>query len=399
VSLFTPRRQARVSTVDGPLFPGRMPSGAKVSPGSITEDNALRHSAVWACLRLRADLMSTFPLDVYRDHDGRRVEMPKPPVLVDPGGEHWDYIDWMYATQVDLDRVGNALGLITERNALNLPSRIDLVSTRDCGLIWRKGMKEHRWRIDNVEYTPQEVWHERQFPVAGLPIGLSPIAYAAWTLAENMSMQQFAVEWFGAGGVPRTHLRNTQKAFTDDVEPRRIKDRYKAALTTGDVFVTGNDWELDMMQAEAMGMEWLEGRSAGVVDIARYFGAPADLIDAIVKAGGNITYANIAQRNLQFLIMHLGAAVTRREKKFSRRLLPQPRYCKLNTDALLRMDPETRDKTIRERIDARTLAPSEARALYDMPPLTPAQIEEFTTLFGPPGKAAKTPAKTGPKGE
>ena len=48
-------RKERVSTIDGPIIPSR--AGA---PGSgavgVNEETAMRHSAVWACLRLRADL-------------------------------------------------------------------------------------------------------------------------------------------------------------------------------------------------------------------------------------------------------------------------------------------------------------------------------------------------------
>jgi hypothetical protein len=52
----------------------------------VTNDTALRNAAVWACLRLRADLVSSFPIDVYRYVNGIQVEVPKPPVLVTPGG-------------------------------------------------------------------------------------------------------------------------------------------------------------------------------------------------------------------------------------------------------------------------------------------------------------------------
>jgi phage portal protein BeeE len=60
-------------------------------------------------------------------------------------------------------------------------------------------------------------------------------------------------------------------------------------------------------------MEWIDGKRYGVSDIARFFGCPGDLIDAAVSTG-SITYANMTQRNLQFLIMHLGPAVYRRER-------------------------------------------------------------------------------------
>jgi hypothetical protein len=37
---------------------------------SVTPDKAMCHSAVWARVRLRADLISTLPLDVYRRENG-----------------------------------------------------------------------------------------------------------------------------------------------------------------------------------------------------------------------------------------------------------------------------------------------------------------------------------------
>ena len=91
----------------------------------------------------------------------------------------------------------------------------------------------------------------------------------------------------------------------------------------------------------------------------------------------------MTQRNLQFLIHNLGPTLYRRERRLSR-LLPQPRFVKFNTSALLRMDDETRAQVIAERIQSRTLAPSEARALENLPPLTEAQIAEFDRLFGDP---------------
>ncbi len=39
----------------------------------VSTDTALRTSAVWACLRLRADLISSFPVDVFRTVDGHGV--------------------------------------------------------------------------------------------------------------------------------------------------------------------------------------------------------------------------------------------------------------------------------------------------------------------------------------
>lgn len=387
MSLF-PLPGRRDATVDGPVPPRER--STRTGSALVTNETAMRHSAVWACVRLRADLISTFPLDCFRKFEDLQLQVPKPPVLVEPGGAEWDYVDWMYASQTDMDRAGNTIGLITERNGLGLPSRIELQAISTCSVIQRRGEREARYRIDGKEYTRDQVWHERQYVVPGLPVGLSPIGYAAWSIGEYLSAQQFALDWFGGGGVPKARLRNKEKRVPPK-DAAIIKDRWRASIHDGDLFVHGSDWEYDLLQAEAMGQEWLESRRFGLADIARFLGCPADLIEAAISAPGSVTYASITQRNLQFLIMQLGPAITRREKNLSK-LLPRPRYVKLNTDALLRMDPETRARVMAERIKSRILTVTEARALDNLPPLTEEQEAEFVRLFGPP---KNTPGATG----
>jgi HK97 family phage portal protein len=382
MSLFSKRYYAGESAAEA--IPPRPGSGGR-SASAVTNDTAMRHSAVWACLRLRANLISTMPVDVYRRVGGVQVEVPKPPVLVNPGGERVDMQEWLYSSQVDLDRGGNAFGLITAHDGLGLPARIELVPLADVSVRIKDG--KLTYRIAGVTYQPAEVWHERQYTISGLPVGLSPVAYAAWSIGEFLSIQQFALDWFGNGGIPSAHLKNTAKTLTQE-QADETKRRFKTAVANRDLFVTGADWEYDMIQAEAAGADWIEAKRFGASDIARFFDCPGDLIDASVS-GQSVTYANITQRNLQFLIMHLGPAIVRRENALSR-LTSRPRFVKLNTDALLRMDPQTRALMIKTQIDARVLAPSEARELDDRPPLTDAQMAEFDRLYGPPKTSVPT---------
>ena len=388
MSLFRKQRLFGISN-PGELIPVRMgPSGGSVP---VTSDTAMRHSAVWACLRLRGDLVSTMPVDVYRRVGDIQVEMSKPPILVNPGGERVDICEWMYSSQVDLDRAGNSFGLITERNAAGLPQRIDLQPINVCSVIDKSGVISYR--IDGKVYPAEQVWHERQFTIAGLPVGLSPVAYAAWSIGQYQSAQKFALMWYGTGGVPKGHFRNTQLTEITEEAATAAKTRFKSSVEGNDIFVSGKDWEYNPFQAEAVGSDWLEAQKYGIGDIARFFGCPGDLIDAVVSSG-SITYANITQRNLQFLIMHLGPAVYRRERALSK-LLPQPRYVKLNTSALLRMDDLTRAQVLKLKIESRTLAPSEGRELDNLPPFTDEQLAEFDRLFGPPKAAPPSTQPTG----
>lgn len=355
--------------------------------GVVTNESALRHSAVWACLRLRANLISTLPIDVYRRFDGVQVEVPKPPVLVNPGGERVDVLEWMYSSQFDLDRAGNAFGLITERSETGLPARIDLQPFSEVSVRVKDG-DVHKYKIGRLEYEPRDVWHERQYTVAGLHVGLSPVAYAAWAIGEYLSIQEFASEWFGNGATPKGHLKNTAKTLQPK-EADAIKTKFKQSVQGGDVFVSGSDWEYNMMSVEQAATDWIEAKKYSIADIARFFDVPGDLIDAAVHSN-SITYASVTQRNLQFLVMHLGPAIIRRETALGK-LTPKPRYVKLNTDALLRMDPKSRAEMLKLQIDSRVRTPNEARELDELAPLTDGQKDEFDALF----PQRQTPAKTG----
>ncbi|WP_328962965.1 phage portal protein [Streptomyces virginiae] len=388
MSLF--KRRSITGPTAGELIPPR--PAQRAGGVTVTNETALRHSAVWACLRLRANLVSTMPVDVYRRVGEMKVEVPKPPVLINPGGDRVGMMEWLYSTQFDLDRAGNAFGLITARDGLGLPARIELIPLADVTVRQRDGVVTYKF--GQQEYNASEVWHERQYTMAGLAVGLSPIAYAAWSIGEYLSVQQFALDWFGNGAVPSAHLKNTAKTITPP-EAEETKRRFKAATSNQDLFVTGNDWEYKMIQADAAGADWIEAKRYGIGDIARFFDCPGDLIDA---GSNGMTYANITQRNLQFLVMNLGPAIVRREDALSS-LTSRPRFVKLNTDALLRMDPQTRAAMLRTQIESRQLAPSEARELEDRQPFTDSQLGEFDRLFGtknpaPAGASAPTGATT-----
>lgn len=360
--------------------------GGALAPG---RDGSLRASVKWACLRLRADLVSTCPLDVYKRVNGVQVEIPKPPVLRAPGGAGMEPEEWLYSTQFDLDDVGNTFGLIRSRSA-GLPAMIELVPVESVSVIVRDGVKEVR--VDGKPVPAEDVWHEKQFTTSGSPVGLSPTAYAALTMSGYLSAQQFAADWFAGAAMPAAHFRNTAKVLKDG-ESEKIKAKYKSTLASGDVLVTGSDWEYHMLGAKASESQFVEAIKTSAPDQCRYYGVPADMVD-VETATGNITYANVTQRNLQLLIINLGPTFTRRERTFSSRLLPAPRFSKFATDALMRMDPAGRYEMHGVGIDKRFLAPSEVRELENRPPFTPEQLAEFDRLF--PTRAITAPTKETP---
>lgn len=390
MGLFERRTPASLKYLPDGMIPPRQNGSTRLP--YITNDSALRQSAVWASLRIRADLISTMPIDVFRVVNGQPINVPSPPVLVTPEGETSDITEWMWATQFDLDRAGNTFGIIRERNALGLPSRIDLCKLEDV-LVRTRGYQVTEIKIAGESYPLRDIWHERANTVAGVPLGLSPVAYAAFSIQENLSALQFSLDWFGGSAVPMAELKNNAKKI-NKAEAQIAKDMYRASVQGGDLFVHGMDWEYKPIQAVAAQSEFLNTRKLGLTDITRFFGVPADLIDAAPVGKTDITYANITQRNLQLFIINIGPAVMRRERALSR-LTPKPRYVKLNRSAFLAMDPMSRAATIAQRLNSRVLTPTEARAMDDLPPLTDTDLGEFEKVYGAPRSTPTTATASG----
>lgn len=362
--------------------------GTRAGSVTVNQESALRHSAVWACLRQRASLLSTLPVDAYRRVGGIQVEITRPPLLVAPGTDGQDITSWLWATQFDLDRYGNTFGLITQRwgasgSFRGWPARIELLPAGEVGVRadgarvveYRHG--RDRWRDEQLA----DIWHERAFTPAGLAVGLNAVQMAALTIGGYLSAQEFALNWFGAGGVPAVALKPTAVDLNEE-QAAVAKRRWVEATSQRGPAVLPKGWELEMIDVPAASTAYMDEKRWSVTDVARYFDWPADLIDGAVS-GESITYASITQRNLQALVMHLGPAVIRRENALNR-ALPERQFVKLNTDALLRMDPETVSKKLGQEVKDRLTAPSEARALMNRQPFTPEQLAEFEALFGPP---------------
>lgn len=387
MSLFG-RRTADLSAFLDPRFPPPPTSPMLGLLGGGGRQGALRVSAVWACLRLRADLISTLPVDVYRNVDGRAVEVPRPPVLTHPSAMHPLLNEWLYATQMDLDRYGNAFGRIVARDGAGRPAQIEPTDAGEWTVRHdrRTGVVEYRHLGELVDRA--DVWHEKQFVVPGMPVGLSPIAAAAMTLAHNLSAQQFAVTWFTSGAAPTGVLQNTSRTITAG-DAATIKERFAAATAERGVFVTGSDWTYQMGAAAASDARFLDAMGSTSADVCRYLGVPGDMVDVASDAKSSVTYANVTQRNLQLLTLNLGPAITRRELTFSDRLVAAPRFVKFNTDAMLRMDARAKAELLGLGVDKRLRTPDEGRALLDLPPLTEDDYAQFDRLFGstktPPG--------------
>jgi HK97 family phage portal protein len=345
----------------------------------VSNDTALKSSAVWASIRLRADSVSTMPLEVKRKNpDGSISKVDTANLQLDGIGGRLSIEEWLYSSQADLDQCGNAFGIIKLRDPVtNRPTMIELVTAENVTVQMQKG--ELIYRFGGERHSESDVWHERQYTMAGSLIGLSPLRYAAMTVGQNLSALKFGLDYFQTSGLPTVQVKNTKKVLTPE-QADIIKRRYEDTMKQRGVFVSGSDWEIDIKSIKADESQFLATLDASGGDIARFFGVAGDLI-GLNASGQAVTYANITQRFLEFLVLHLQPALVRRERAFSRYLLPNKVFAKFDTSALLRLDPTSFAAMCASLVGARIISPDEARAMFERAPLTPEQTAQIHDLI------------------
>jgi HK97 family phage portal protein len=333
---------------------------------SVHGDQALRLSAVWACVRLLSDTISTLPVDVYRKGDPDK-QIPTPALLQQPS-DAFGLIEWLHAVMSSLALRGNAYGIIVERTgAAGWPSQVELLNP-DAVSVSRSEQGRIGYQIGGVEYAREDVFHVRAFTMPGSLVGLSPVEYARQSIGVGLAAEQFGARFFGDNATPSGLLISKGALSAESAD--KIKSRWRAAHQgRRDLAVLSGDVEFHPITISPNESQFVETQRFTVAQIARLFGVPPEMIGG--EAGGSLTYANVEQRALDFTTFALGPWVARIEAALSS-LLPRGQVVKLNTGALLRTDLLSRYQAHEIGLRAGFLTVDEVRDLENRSPL-PAQ--------------------------
>lgn len=334
----------------------------------VTADTALRMSSVWACRDLIARVISNLPVDQIKYVPGglrQHVEDPRPVVKSPSALVTQD--DWVYqCTQSMLGR-GNAYGLVTTVGSDGWPARIEWMPPSHVTVHRKNWLDPPAYKLAGVELDAQSVVHGRRWVMPGEVVGLSPIEYAASTVGANLAAQRYVGEWYTQGGHPTVMLSSDQPIPNDDVA-QKVKDRWIQATTGEHVAVVGAGLSVETVQITPAEAAWLDVTNAQSVDIARIYGVPPEMIGAAPHNASSVTYANRAERAVDFLVFSIAPWVRKIETLWSS-LLPDGMVVKLNTDALLQLDPKSKVEMYERLIYIGVRNRNEIRAYDDQPPI------------------------------
>ena len=335
----------------------------------ITYDTSLKIGAVYACVRLLADTISTLPVDTfYREGGSRLVFRPKP-IWVETPDIGMAREDFLQQAMVSLLLDGNVFirifrgrsGEVTSLTVLD-PTRVEVRRN--------PATREVEYAIDGTAgavLTAAEVLHITELRRPGALRGVSRIEEVKQALGLASALEEFSARFFGQGSTtqgliewPGNLTREQAKDLADGFEEghKGLRRAHRPGVLFGGAkFVkTG----VDPNEAQM-----LESRQFAVEEIARIFRCPLHLLQ--VSTPGAMSYASVEQNAIQFAQYTLRPIISKFETALST-LLPGPAFVKFNLDAILRGDIQTRFAAYSTGQLAGFLSVNDVRRLEDYAP-------------------------------
>jgi HK97 family phage portal protein len=347
-----------------------------VNYDSASQSQALSLGAVYSAVRLLAQSVSTLPVKAYRRAGDARVPMSSLPQLFELLVTDGQLVPWLHRCVTSGALRGNAYGYVISRDGFGFPTVIDWLNPQ-----WvvpddrPDSPNPGGWLVNGRPVPRQDIVHIPFFTLPGERLGMSPIAAYARTLGVGLQAQAYAVDWFGAGGFPPGTFKNTEQTINQE-QADIIKARLGSAMATKQPLVYGRDWDYTPVKVPPEEAQFVETMKMTTNQIAAIYGIPPEMIGG--ESGSSMTYANVEQQQINFVMFTLRPWLVALETAFSA-LLPDRQYVRFNSDALIRADLMTRWRVneIRLRVGAANI--DEIRAQEDQPPLPNGQGSEYKT--------------------
>jgi len=339
----------------------------------VTEATAFTVSAYWCCVRVISETIGQMPWRVHeRTNTGQRVanQHPADRLLDRAPNEEQDAGTWRELMARWCLSWGNAYSEIV-RDASYRPLALWPIEP------WRvtpvRGMGGLAYEVqqpegDTVTIPSADMLHFRG--LGGDLEGWSVLRYAArclgLSIAEEDSMASQMENGVrlsgmitppGGGSMPKEKAENIRKAW---------EEQHVGSRNHGRVYFLSQGLEYKPFSMPNTDAQLLESRQFSVIDICRFMRVPPHKVYDLQRA----TFSNITHQSLEFLVDTIGPWVVKFEQQVNRKLISaavSPRYfTKINTQAVLRMDPETRGNWYKTLRELGAISPNEVRALEDM---------------------------------
>lgn len=348
--------------------------GTSSSGKVVTADKAIQLSAVWACVRLLSESISTLPLKIYvRQPDGSRkaaTDHPAYSILCRRPNSEMTPSRFMLMVVASICLRGNAF--IEKKFIANrLVSLVPLLPQNMVVKRLTTGALEYKYTENgNERVIPvKNIMHIRGFGLDGV-CGMMPMKTGRDVIGSAMAVEESAAKIFEQG-LQSSGFLSADNALTDD-QRERLRG-YMASFTgsknAGKIMVLEGGLKYQGVTMNPEDAQMLESRAFSIEEICRWFRVPPFMVGHTTKQS---SWASSPEgMNLQFLTHTLRPLLVNIEQEIGRCLLDSDDevFAEFSVEGLLRADSAGRAAYYTSALQNGWMSRNDVRRLENMPPI------------------------------
>lgn len=351
------------TTIGGPI--SYMSAAGQV----VSQETALRLSAVWACYKVITEAVAQLRLHVYErvsEDERRRARIPLATRLgTAPNAEQtaFEFVEMNQGRALFRQFVPNRVTWRGTSVQAIEPIHPDRVRRRQVA-------GKPRWEYledDGIKWTALRA--DELFTVPGTPV----LDYARDSFGMAQALELYASRSFQQGVRPAGFIAQDPGASFTEEQRKQIKDRI-AEEHGGSGKAGGVLWLPEGLKWNQIGMtnqqaEFVATKSFTVADVSRWFRVPPYMLSLLEE--GTVSYASVSQQSMDFVVYTLMPWVRRWEQAIGRDLIVDNDryYAEFLTAEMLRGTTEERFAVYAVALQWGILSVNEVRRLENLNPI------------------------------
>ena len=348
--------------------------GMSTSGKVVSADKAIRLSAVWACVRLLSESVSTLPLKIYeRQQDGSRkpaTQHPAYQVLCRRPNVEMTPSRFMLMLVASICLRGN--GFVEKKMiGSKLVSLVPLLPQNMVVKRLDNGSLQYTYtESDSQRVIPaKNIMHIRGFGLDGV-CGMMPMMTGRDVIGAAMAVEESAAKIF-ENGLQSSGFLSAETALDKDQRERLrgYMQAFTGSRNAGKIMVLEGGLKYQNVTMNPEAAQMLESRAFSIEEICRWFRVPPFMVGHADKQSS--WASSVEGMNLQFLTNTLRPLLVNIEQEISRCLLDgdEDLFAEFSVEGLLRADSAGRSAYYTTALQNGWMSRNDVRRLENMPPI------------------------------
>lgn len=348
--------------------------GTETSAGiKVDEETAMRLTAVYACVRILAESVSSLPLILYRRKGKgkeRADDHPLYSIMHDQPNPEMTSMVFRETSMGHLGLWGNSYS----GKASNGAGKVQLWPLRP-DKIEVKRIDGNLWYLYNKSGGIQPIPRRDILHIPGLSYngisGLSPIGQAREAIGIAFGAEETAARFYGqgmrAGGV-FTHPEQLGKDALENLK-QSIKDSIGGSGKFHNPLVLEEGMKWEQLTIPPNDAQFIETRKWQLEEVARCYRVPLHLLGHLDR----MSYNNVEQLGIDFVVHTLRPWLIRTEQNYNQQLLTEKErkagyFFEHKIDGLLRGDSKSRNESYATAVQWGWMSRNDVRELENLNP-------------------------------